>query len=196
MQARTVLSASVVAVLLVAGCGGDSESVVTSDSAPVTLGQLDGVVITVAPDDLVGEPIRLEDTDGDGEVEIIDAEIIGADASSDAAEDTVIRIEDSDADDASDDAESEDDGLNPLGGDDPEDKRMPDVICMGLQDAQDEIQDRGVFFSKSVDASGEGRRQLWDRNWIVVAQDPEPGEPIGENEATLSVVKTDEDNDC
>ena len=108
----------------------------------------------------------------------------------------VIRIEDSDADDASDDAESEDDGLNPLGGDDPEDKRMPDVICMGLQDAQDEIQDRGVFFSKSVDASGEGRRQLWDRNWIVVAQDPEPGEPIGENEATLSVVKTDEDNDC
>lgn len=192
MQARTVLSASVVAVLLVGGCGGDSDSVATSDSAPVTLGQLDGVVITVAPDDLVGEPIRLEDTDGDGEVEIIEA-----DARPDAADDTVTRIDDSDADDdATDDAESEDDGLNPLGGDDPEDKRMPDVICMGLQDAQDEIQDRGVFFSKSVDASGEGRRQLWDRNWIVVAQDPEPGEPIGENEATLSVVKTDEDNDC
>ena len=92
--------------------------------------------------------------------------------------------------------EAGDDGLNLLGGDDPEDRRMPDVICMGLQAAQDEIQDHGVFFSKSVDASGQGRRQLWDRNWIVVAQEPAPGEKIGEFEAVLSVVKTNEDNPC
>lgn len=87
-------------------------------------------------------------------------------------------------------------GRNPLGGDDAEDKRMPDVVCLDLQEAQDEIQDHGVFFSKSEDATGEGRRQLWDRNWIVVRQDPAAGEPIGEGEAVLYVVKTDEPNDC
>ena len=92
--------------------------------------------------------------------------------------------------------EGSDDGLNLLGGDDPEDRRMPDVVCMGLQAAQDEIQDHGVFFSKSVDATGKGRRQLWDRNWIVVAQEPAAGEKIGEFEAVLSVVKTNEDNPC
>jgi hypothetical protein len=90
----------------------------------------------------------------------------------------------------------EDNGLNPLGGDAPEDKLMPDVVCMNLQDAQDEIQDHGVFLSKSEDATGQGRRQAWDRNWIVVSQEPAPGEPIDEREAVLSVVKTDESNDC
>ena len=89
-----------------------------------------------------------------------------------------------------------DDGLNPLGGNSPEDRRMPDVICMNLQAAQDEIQDHGVFFSKSVDATGNGRRQILDRNWIVVDQDPKAGEKIGEGDAVLSVVKTDEPNDC
>jgi PASTA domain-containing protein len=87
-------------------------------------------------------------------------------------------------------------GLNPFGGDSPEDKRMPDVICMNLQDAQDEIQDHGVFFSTSVDATGDGRRQLLDRNWVVVDQNPAPGEKIGEGDAVLSVVKKDEPNDC
>ncbi len=89
-----------------------------------------------------------------------------------------------------------DNGVNPFGGNSPEDKRMPDVVCMNLQDAQNEIQDHGVFFSRSIDATGDGRRQILDRNWIVVAQDPEAGEPIGEADAVLSVVKTDEPNDC
>ena len=184
---RTVLGASIVAALLWTGCAGDDDSLATTDSAPVTLGELDGVVITVAQEDLVGEPIRLEDTDDDGEVEIVEVETLDEDAPDGAAVESEVEF---------DETNSGDEGLNPLGGDDPEDKRMPDVICMGLQAAQDEIQDRGVFFSKSVDATGEGRRQLWDRNWIVVAQDPAPGEPIGENEATLAVVKKDEDNDC
>ena len=89
-----------------------------------------------------------------------------------------------------------DDGVNPFGGNSPEDRRMPDVICMNLQDAQNEIQDHGVFFSKSVDASGKGRRQILDRNWIVVDQQPLAGEKIGEGDAVLSVVKTNEPNDC
>jgi beta-lactam-binding protein with PASTA domain len=73
---------------------------------------------------------------------------------------------------------------------------MPDVVCMNLQKAQNEIQDHGVFLSKSVDATGKGRRQLVDSNWIVVSQIPEPGEKIGERDAVLSVVKTDEPNAC
>lgn len=160
----------------------------------MTLGELDGVVLTVAPDDLRGDTIRIEDLDGDGEADII--EITEDDEFDAGAPTTLPPATTVDPAAVDEPAAAGDDGLNPLGGDDPEDKRMPDVVCMGLQDAQDEIQDRGVFFSKSVDATGEGRRQLWDRNWIVVAQDPAPGESIGENEAVLSVVKTDEDHDC
>lgn len=73
---------------------------------------------------------------------------------------------------------------------------MPDVVCFDLQEAQDEIQDRGVFFSRSEDASGDGRRQLWDRNWVVVDQDPAPGIPIGERDAVLYVLKDNEDHGC
>ena len=82
--------------------------------------------------------------------------------------------------------------LNIAGGNDPEDRLMPDVLCMNLQEAQDEIQDHGVFFSRSVDATGEDRMQLIDSNWIVVGQTPEPGVSIGEGDAVLSVVKIGE----
>jgi len=73
---------------------------------------------------------------------------------------------------------------------------MPDVVCLNLQDAQDTIQTRGVFFSRSRDATGEGRRQLIDSNWQVVAQTPAPGTPIGEFEAVLDVVKYGEPSPC
>ncbi|GAA3961184.1 hypothetical protein [Gordonia caeni] len=73
---------------------------------------------------------------------------------------------------------------------------MPEVICLDLQAAQNKIQDNGVFFSRSEDATGKARQQVWDRNWIVVAQRPAAGEPIGEGDAVLSVVKKGEPNDC
>ena len=74
---------------------------------------------------------------------------------------------------------------------------MPDVICMNLQEAQDEIQDHGVFLSGSVDATGQGRNQIIDSNWQVVGQDPDAGAPIGEFDATLFVVKYGEEpNPC
>jgi hypothetical protein len=89
-------------------------------------------------------------------------------------------------------------GLNPLGGNAPEDALMPSVLCMNLQEAQDEIQDHGVFLSRSEDATGEGRMQINDSNWQVVAQMPEPGQPIGEGDAVLFVVKYDDNypNPC
>ncbi len=74
---------------------------------------------------------------------------------------------------------------------------MPNVVCMNLQDAQDTIQSSGVFFSRSADATGAGRRQLVDSNWIVVDQTPSAGSPFGgEIEAVLSAVKIGEPNPC
>jgi hypothetical protein len=66
---------------------------------------------------------------------------------------------------------------------------MPDVVGMNLQDAQDLIQGHGVFLSLSEDATGQGRMQVIDSNWVVVGQNIEPGQPFGEGEAVLSVVK-------
>ncbi|MFM1723811.1 hypothetical protein ABEU20_002383 [Rhodococcus sp. PAM 2766] len=73
---------------------------------------------------------------------------------------------------------------------------MPNVMCMNLQDAQNLIQENGVFFSRSADASGKGRNQVVDSNWIVVGQTPSVGAPIGEGDAVLSVVKIGEPNPC
>ena len=70
---------------------------------------------------------------------------------------------------------------------------MPDVVGLNLQEAQDQIQEAGVFYSRSEDATGEGRHQVMDRNWIVVGQNIEPGTPFGEGDAVLSVVKKGEE---
>ena len=69
---------------------------------------------------------------------------------------------------------------------------MVDVLCMNLQDAQNLIQDQGVFLSRSKDASGQDRNQIYDRNWIVVSQNIPTGDAIGENEVVLSVLRDDE----
>ncbi|MFW0793336.1 PASTA domain-containing protein [Gordonia sp. CPCC 205515] len=73
---------------------------------------------------------------------------------------------------------------------------MPNVVCMNLQLAQDAIQAAGVFFSRSRDATGQGRHQILDRDWVVVGQTPDPGTPFTEGDAVLSVVKNSEPNPC
>lgn len=73
---------------------------------------------------------------------------------------------------------------------------MPNVVCMNLQDAQNAIQATGVFFSRSEDATGRGRSQMLDSNWIVVGQTPSPGTSFTEGEAVLSAVKIGEPNPC
>lgn len=69
---------------------------------------------------------------------------------------------------------------------------MPDVVGLDLQLAQDTIQEAGVLVSRSEDATGQGRVQLWDRSWVVVRQEPRPGTPIEEGDPLLHVVKEDE----
>jgi PASTA domain len=73
---------------------------------------------------------------------------------------------------------------------------MPNVVCMNLQDAQDLIQEQGVFLSLSQDATGEGRMQILDANWQVVSQFPAAGTPIDEGDAMLDVVKYGESSPC
>ena len=53
-----------------------------------------------------------------------------------------------------------------------------------------------MFFSRSDDATGQGRAQVIDSNWVVVSQTPAPGELIGEGDAVLSAVKIGERGDC
>ena len=73
---------------------------------------------------------------------------------------------------------------------------MPDVVGMNLQDAQDLIQDISggtVFFTSSVDATGEDRSQLVDSNWYVCAQNVPAGTAVGDDiEITFASVKNDE----
>ncbi|WP_460863410.1 hypothetical protein [Rhodococcus aerolatus] len=73
---------------------------------------------------------------------------------------------------------------------------MPDVVCMNLQAAQDLIQTLGIFVSLSEDGTGAGRQQVLDRNWVVTAQRPAPGELFGEGEAVLTAVKIGEPSPC
>lgn len=73
---------------------------------------------------------------------------------------------------------------------------MPNVMCMNHQDAQNLIQELGILYSPSTDATGKGRNQVLDANWVVVGQTPGVGVPIGDGDAVLSVVKLTEPNPC
>ena len=53
----------------------------------------------------------------------------------------------------------------------------PDVVCMDLQLAQDKGQAAGLSIAVR-DARG-GRRQVNDRDWVVVSQTPPAGRPAG-----------------
>ena len=54
---------------------------------------------------------------------------------------------------------------------------VPDVVGMNLQSAQERLRALGLGTSSS-DATGQGRMQLWDRNWEVVGQSPAAGTEV------------------
>jgi beta-lactam-binding protein with PASTA domain len=67
---------------------------------------------------------------------------------------------------------------------------VPNVVCVDLQKAQDMLQAAGFFILWSEDATGQGRQQLVDRNWVVVRQSVAPGErPERLTRITLSAVQ-------
>lgn len=52
---------------------------------------------------------------------------------------------------------------------------VPNVLCKDLQSAQDTLQAAGFYDLGSEDATGQGRQQIVDRNWVVVSQSVAPG---------------------
>ncbi len=73
---------------------------------------------------------------------------------------------------------------------------MPNLVGANLQDAQDAIQtltDNAIFFTKSHDATGAGRRQILDRDWKVCSQNVRPGTRITTDTAIdFGAAKVDE----
>ena len=70
---------------------------------------------------------------------------------------------------------------------------VPKVVCLDLQAAQEALRAAGFFYLTSSDATGQGRQQVIDRNWVVVAQSAAPGSsPDQTTKIDLSTVKLGE----
>jgi beta-lactam-binding protein with PASTA domain len=71
--------------------------------------------------------------------------------------------------------------------------RMPNVVGMVLQDAQDLLQARGSYILDQEDARGLGRWQILDSGWKVCRQRPRPGAVVSTSATvTLWSVKLSE----
>jgi hypothetical protein len=69
-------------------------------------------------------------------------------------------------------------------------KRVPNVVGMNHQAAQDLLQARGFHKLRERDCTGRGRLLLFDRNWRVVRQSPRAGRRVRTSRAiTLCSVK-------
>ncbi|NNN35371.1 PASTA domain-containing protein [Streptomyces sp. S3(2020)] len=75
---------------------------------------------------------------------------------------------------------------------DSETAALPDLVGLDLQAAQDEAQAAGFYALDDQDASGQGRLQVYDRNWTVCSQEPEAGTHPTDTPVTLYAVKDDE----
>jgi PASTA domain-containing protein len=69
-------------------------------------------------------------------------------------------------------------------------KRVPNVVGMNHQAAQDRLQASGFHNLRERDCTGRGRLLLFDRNWRVVRQSPAAGRRVSTKRAiTLCSVK-------
>jgi hypothetical protein len=50
--------------------------------------------------------------------------------------------------------------------------KIPAVVGKNHQLAQDTMQAAGLYNLREEDATGQGRILIWDRNWVVVRQNP------------------------
>ncbi|MFB4320686.1 PASTA domain-containing protein [Actinomadura sp. 21ATH] len=53
--------------------------------------------------------------------------------------------------------------------------KVPNVVGKNHQQAQNEMQAAGLYVLAEVDATGQGRTMILDRNWEVVRQSPKAG---------------------
>ena len=56
--------------------------------------------------------------------------------------------------------------------------RIPAVAGKSHQLAQDTMQAAGLYNLREVDATGQDRLLIWDRNWVVVRQSPPAGRRV------------------
>ena len=69
-------------------------------------------------------------------------------------------------------------------------KRVPNVVGMNHQAAQNRLQARGFHNLRERDCKGRGRLLLFDRHWRVLRQSPEAGRRVRTNRTiTLCSVK-------
>ena len=70
---------------------------------------------------------------------------------------------------------------------------VPNVVGEDHQLAQDTMQAAGLYNLSEEDATGQGRLLLFDRNWVVVSQDPPAGTHVSPDQTiTLHSKKADE----
>lgn len=71
--------------------------------------------------------------------------------------------------------------------------KMPRVVGMNLQYAQDLLQSLGSYLMDQTDAAGLNRWQIIDSNWKVCRQSPAAGKVVPQSiNVTLASVKLDE----
>ncbi|HEY3293495.1 MAG TPA: PASTA domain-containing protein [Candidatus Nanopelagicaceae bacterium] len=71
--------------------------------------------------------------------------------------------------------------------------KMPRVVGMNLQLAQDLLQSLGSYIMDQTDAAGLSRWQIFDGNWKVCAQSPPAGRIVPQSiTVTLASVKLEE----
>lgn len=63
--------------------------------------------------------------------------------------------------------------------------RVPNVVGLNHQAAQNRMQAVGLFMLDEEDATGQGRMLLYDRNWVVVSQSPRAGARVPEDRTIL-----------
>jgi FlaG/FlaF family flagellin (archaellin) len=66
---------------------------------------------------------------------------------------------------------------------------VPDVVGMDHQDAQNKMQDVGLYNLDEEDATGQGRMLIIDHNWEVVRQKPAAGSKVSEDTTILLISK-------
>jgi hypothetical protein len=71
--------------------------------------------------------------------------------------------------------------------------RVPNVVGIDHQLAQDTMQAAGLYNLAEEDATGQGRMLLWDRNWTVVSQDPPAGDMVSPD--TTIVLRSKKDDE-
>jgi hypothetical protein len=73
--------------------------------------------------------------------------------------------------------------------------KMPQLVGMVLQDAQDKLQSMGSYMLDQQDATGLNRMQVLDSNWKVCSQDPAPGARVPLS-ATVSLASVKLSESC